>query len=192
MKLLLTLLLATSAVAQSNAVSVSVFQPTFNGGAATIDGDRVGIDLKSRTGFGAGFTHTAGSWSFTVDARQLRAPVTAGFSPRANAGTLDMTPVTALVHYNRGPLFIGAGIADVMTGNLHSSDLDAMGIRDVSVGDDVTYVIDGGFTLPLRGPVGVAIEGRYMPVSVDAQSLGRKATLKFDALTVGASLRWKF
>jgi len=190
--LLLTLFAASTAFAQSNSVSVSIFQPQFNGGSAVIEGERVGVDLKARTGFGAGLTHRTGSWSFSVDARQLHAPASADFSPRANAGTLDLTPIAALVHYHRGPVFIGAGIADVMTGDLHSADLDAMGIHDVSVGDDVTYVIDGGFTLPLRGPVSVSIDGRYMPVSVDAKSSGRKATLKFDALTAGATLHWNF
>ena len=190
---LLTLFAATSAFAQSNTFKVTLLQPQFSSGSVAFEGERAGISMKSRTGFGAGFTHQwMNDWSFTVDVRQLRAPGTAKFSPDARIGTFDLTPITALVHYNHGPVFIGAGVADVMTGDLHSSDLDAMGIGKVSLGDDVTYVLDGGFAFPIRGALGGAIEARYMPVSVDAKAQGQKATLKFNALTLGATLRWKF
>lgn len=190
---LVLLLAAPTALAQSNSVSLSLLQPQYSSGSVSLDGDRVGVKLQSRTGFGAGFTHRfANDWSLTVDARQLRAPGTARFTPSARLGTFNLTPITALVHYNRGNVYIGAGIADVMTGDLHSSDLDSLGVGKVSIGDDVTYVIDGGVALPIRGPVGVAIEARYMPVSVDARAQSQKATLKFNALTIGAALRWKF
>jgi len=190
---LLILLAALPAFAQSNAISLSLLQPQFSSGSVSLDGDRVGVKMQSRTGFGAGFTHRfANDWSVTIDARQLRAPGTAQFSPSARVGTFDLKPLAALVHYNVGNVFIGAGIADVMTGDLRSSDLEAMGIGKVSLSDDVTYVIDGGFALPIRGPVGVAIEARYMPVNVKARAQSQSATLKFNALTLGAALRWKF
>ena len=190
---LFLLLAAIPLFAQSNAISLSLLRPQFQGAGATLDGERVGIDFGSSLDFGIGYTHRWTEWSLTLDARRFDVSGSAALPDGiTNIGTFNVRPVAAIVHYQRGRIFAGAGVAAVFTGDLHSNDLDAAGIGNVSMGDDFTYVIDAGIELPLRGAFGVAIEGRYMPVSVDATAQSQRATVTFDALTLGASLRWKF
>ena len=191
--ILFLLFAAAPLFAQSNALSLSLLRPQFQSAGATLDGERVGIDFGSSLDFGVGYTHRWSSWSLTLDARSFDVPGNAALEDgRTNIGSFTVRPLAAIVHYQRGRVFAGAGLAAVLTGDLRSRDLDTIGVGEVSMGNDLTYVIDAGIELPLRGAFSMAVEGRYMPVRVDATAQGQRAEVEFDAVTLGASLRWKF
>lgn len=194
--IILTILAAAAIPAfaqQSNVISLSLLRPQFRAGSASLDGERFRLGFEGATDFGAGYTHRWDAWSLTIDARNYRVPGNTDFDAgRGSVGTFDVTPIAALVHYRIGRAYAGAGVAHVITGDLRSRDLDAVGVGDISVSDAFTWAVDGGVELPVRGPLTVAIEGRYMPVRVNARAQGQKAELKFDAVTLGASLRWRF
>ncbi len=190
------LLAAASSAAAQSSISVSIVQPQYSSQSVTSDGDRAPIDLGTRTGYGVGFAHRWQRISATIDVMRLTAPGTATISGiPLRVGNFDTTTLSALadVHTGRGidPYF-GAGVAWVRSSDLHSDDLDLFGIGPVSIGNDVTYVLNGGIDFPLRHALHFAVDARYMPVSVEARNANGTATVKYNALTLGAAIRWSF
>lgn len=197
-RLLLVLAVATTASAQSNGLTFSLVQPQFSGASASLEGERLPITLRSRSGFRLEGSHDFGRASFGIDVARFTAPATATFPQGTiGVGSLTLTPISATValHGNLGRVqpYIGAGAAYLMTGNLRSRDLDAAGIGAVSVGEDFTFLATTGLVVPVSNGLAFRFDARYMPVSVGARpAVPEKATVKFNAVTIGAGLRWNF
>jgi opacity protein-like surface antigen len=185
-------LLATTAAAQ-NTVSVSILHPQFSSVSASADGESIPVGLDSRTGFAIEAAHKAGRLAFGMSASRFNAPASASLgADRVGVGSLALMPVTADMTYqgNAGRVapYIGAGIAYVTTGNLHSNTLGS-----IAVGNDFTYNVKAGLDVALSPRVAINLGARYMPVSVSAIAGGEPSgRLKFNTLTIGAGLQWSF
>lgn len=189
--------IAASAAAQS-AVTLSVVHPQYSSESVTAGGERSPVSLSSRTGFGLGFMHRWQRLSTAIDVMRLSAPASAGFdSVPLAAGDVRTTTFSAIAAIHGGTTgridpYVGAGLAWVTTGDLHSADLDRSGLGTVSVGNDLAYVLNAGLAVPIRNALAVGLDARYMPVNVDARAGGQSGRLQFNALTIAASLRWSF
>jgi opacity protein-like surface antigen len=200
MKRLLTTLLLTSALSASaqNSISFSLLQPQYNSASARVDGENLPISLGGRSGFRLGYSHAVGRAAFDVDIARLSAPASATFPEGKFAvGTLTLTPISASVslHGNSGRFepYIGAGAAYVMTGDLRSSELAAEGVDRIGIGNDLTYLVNAGVGVAMSPAVSLTFDARYMPIGVSATVVGSpSADVKFNALTWGAGLRWRF
>lgn len=196
-RLLLILAIATTASAQTNSVTFSILQPRFSSASARIDGDSMPISFRSRSGFRLGFARSLGRAAFDVDVARMSTPASIA-TPGGSfgVGTLTLTPISATVSVHGGndrfTPYIGAGAAYVMTGDLQSSDLAAQGLGRVTVDNDLTYLLNAGLGIAVTPAVSVNLDARYMPVNVAARFDDGRAQVKFNALTFGAGLRWRF
>ena len=192
------LLIATTAFAQSNTVSVSLLRPQFSGVSASADGETIPVGFDSRTGFAIEANRRSGHLGFGIGVSRFTAPASASLgASRVSVGSLALTPITADVafHGNGGRVdpYIGAGLAYVTTGNLRSGNLDSIGLGTISVGNDFTYSLKAGLAVNVRPNLAIKIDGRYMPVSVNATAADQTvARLRFKTLTYGAGLQWNF
>jgi outer membrane protein W len=197
--LLTTILLAAStASAQTNSLTLNLFQSRFSSASAVADGERIPIGLRSRTGYGIEAAHDFGRSILAVAITRSTTPVGASFGTQPmSAGSLTVTPISATFAVHSGNArvdpYIGAGLAYVMTGNLRSNDLDTIGLGSMNVGNDLTYVINGGVSFGMSRALRLKLDARYMPVSVSATAAdATRGELKFKALTIGAGLQWTF
>jgi opacity protein-like surface antigen len=197
-RLLLLALFASSAMAQSNSVTLSIAQPRFSGESAIADGERIPVGMQSRTGFGIEAAHQFGRASVALAVHRSSSPVSASFDTQTmRAGSLTVTPISATFALHRGSgridPYAGAGIAYVMTGNLRSRDLDTIGLGRLSVSNDVTYLVNAGAGIAISPTLRLKLDARYMPVRVKATAIdATSARLKFNSLTTSAGLQWSF
>jgi opacity protein-like surface antigen len=192
------LLCGSAAMAQSNRFTLSVLQPKFSSVSATAEGENVPVRMTSRTGFALHAAHEIGRMSFGFSAARFSAPVSATLGQQdVGMGSLTLTPISATVAFHAGngrvDPYIGGGVAWVMTSNLRSDGLNAVGLDSVSIGDDFTYVVNAGVNIPVTSALVVNLDARYMPVSVSAHAVDAPpAEMKFKTTTIGVGLQWKF
>jgi opacity protein-like surface antigen len=198
--ILATLLLAAAATAsaQTNSVTFSILQPQYSSASARVEGEKMPIAFNTRSGFRLGYSHSIGRGAFDIDVARISAPASATFPEGTfGVGTLTLTPISATVSLHGGSgrfdTYIGAGAAYVMTGDLHSDEMAAQGVDRIGIGNDLTYVVNAGAGVAMSPAVSLTLDARYMPVGVSATVAGSpQAEVKFNALTWGAGLRWRF
>jgi hypothetical protein len=101
-----------------------------------------------------------------------------GFAPAGDypyVGTVRTTPLSLVVQWHPFGLgtidpYIGAGVAWVFTANAELLPViyEATPIVAVVFQDRAAFVADGGVRLNLFGPLGLLVDVRYMPLTLDA------------------------
>ncbi len=112
-------------------------------------------------------------------------------------GDVELTPITAMlqVHFHpRAPLdvYVGAGGAYVMTGDLDSADLRDDGLAPVKLDEETTFVVGAGTTWSFSERLGASLDVRYLPLTLHAQAGGASAEASLDPLIISAGLRFRF
>jgi len=192
---LLLLLTSTSLFAQSNSVIVRVAVPQYSGDRASVAGEGdLPFTLSSNLGYGIGFAHSfSPRFSAAFDVMRLNPDVrTTVDGVRLDAGSMTMTPLTAIARIHSRYAYAGAGVAYVTTGDLRSDDLDLTGIGSVSVDNELTYVLNAGLSIPAGKSMHIDFDARWLPMNVDVSSAPGRGSLKFNTLILGAGLGWKF
>ena len=193
--LALLLLTTTAAFAQDNSVVFRLTSSQYSGErTSTEGGDDIPFSLSSSAGYGIGYAHQfSPRFSAAFDVMRLRPKArTDDDGLRINAGTLSLTPITAIVRVHAHYAYAGAGLAYVTTGDLRSADLESTGIGPVSVDNDLTYVLNAGASIPVGKSLHIELDARYFPVRVGASTPNGKGSLKFNTLLVGAGIGWHF
>lgn len=191
---LLLFIIAASAMAQSNSITLSAVQPQYSGVSAGTGGDSIPLGLRARTGYQIEAAHRFARTSLALSASHVSAPAN---SDEVGIGSIALTPIAATVAMHGGgdrfDPYIGVGAAYVMTGNLRSASLDALGFGTVSLGNDFTYLLKVGAAIRVAPSVAVKLDARYMPVSVSATAAdSTTAHVRFNALTFAAGVQWSF
>src|SRR5687768_11621707 len=112
-------------------------------------------------------------------------------------GDVELTPITAMVqaHFRpSGPLdvYVGAGGAYVMTGDLDSADLREDGLAPLKLEEETTFVVGGGVTWSFSDRVGASLDARYLPLTLHAKAGGASADADIDPLIISAGIRFRF
>lgn len=192
-RLLLPLLLLTSTTvfAQSNTLTLFATSQQ-NGGGSSFTGDPgeiLTVEFDSGSGFGASWARDLRgrlSLEGAIFRTSSEVRITDGVAS-LSLGDLDLTPITAMVraHLRKGGPFdayAGAGGAYVM-----ASDVD-----DVPVDDELTFVIGAGVTWDFSQRVGIALDARYLPLTLSGDADGENVDADMDPLLVSLGLRLRF
>ncbi|HEX8619460.1 MAG TPA: OmpW family outer membrane protein [Thermoanaerobaculia bacterium] len=179
---------------QSHEVGIWVSQPVINRSNA-LEGLPLALDLDEQTGFGVGSRRTfSDRWALSLDAMSVKADATlddAGTTV-ADLGPLSLTPIAAVAQFRLfRNVWVGAGAAYVITGDLSSADLDAAGIGDIQLDNEIAPVAAAGIDVPLSRRISLSFDARYMPLELRAKIAGdeEKSTITVDPLIVSAGIR---
>ncbi|HYC60013.1 MAG TPA: OmpW family outer membrane protein [Thermoanaerobaculia bacterium] len=198
--MLLALLLATPLHAQT-AVTLWLSSQQNNGGdsfpaslpnATTEFDDGSGYGASISRMFGA---RLSGELSIfrTTSGGELRASNTT----LADLGDVELTPIMAMGRYHFRPdapldVYLGAGAAYVMTGDLDSADLRADGLAPLELDEETAMVFGGGIIWTFSERLAVTLDARVLPLTLHARANGQSADAGIDPLIVSAGLRIRF
>ncbi|HVR43292.1 MAG TPA: OmpW family outer membrane protein [Thermoanaerobaculia bacterium] len=157
-------------------------------------------DAETGFGFSANF-HMGRALSVELAAYAVGADaaLVAPGGPQFDLGALDLTPVTATLqwHFARGARidpYVGVGGAWILAEDLSSADLDALGIGDVEVDDEFTWLINAGLDFSVTSSLGIVLDGKYFPFEPATRAAGDPidTDLAVDPLLLSVGLRWRF
>jgi len=114
-------------------------------------------------------------------------------------GDLNLVPVmfgaqAHLAGRSRIDPYIGAGAAYVMANDLHSEDLDAVGLGRIEVDNELTYYASAGVAFELTRGLGIVVDGRWVHFepSTQAAGTGEEEDVELSPLIISAGLRFRF
>jgi OmpW family len=184
-RILLLLLLTSSLHAQTSVTAWLSAQRNDGGGDFPHPTRDLTIDFENGSGFGASVAHQRGRFSgelalfrLSSEGRILEDGVNV-----FDLGDLELTPVTAMLRYHLGRFYVGAGAAYVMVEDLDSTAIDS----------ETTGVFGAGFTYDFTPRWGVALDARYMPLTLGGEpEPGERIEASLDPLIVSAGVRVRF
>jgi outer membrane protein W len=108
-----------------------------------------------------------------------------------------MIPVTAMLQWHHGRSaridpYIGAGLAYVRAGNLHSSDLDSAGVGRVQVKSRIGWTGGAGVSFNIAPPLAVAVDARYVGYRPQSGPSDQSVRLELSPILYSLGLRWRF
>lgn len=114
----------------------------------------------------------------------------------ADIGRLKMIPITAmaqwhLVHFRRIDPHLGGGLAYVRSDDLHSSDLDSVGIGSVKIKSRIGWAADAGVNYGITDKLGVGVDARYIGYHPSSGPSDASLRLRLSPVIYSAGLRWR-
>jgi outer membrane protein W len=198
--LLLALLISAPLHAQT-AVTVWLSSQQ-NGGGDRFPASRpdATIEFANGSGYGASISRMFGarlSGELALFRTSSEGNLRANNVDFVDLGDVELTPITAMLRYHfrpRAPLdvYLGAGAAYVMTGDLDSADLRADGLAPLELDEETTAVVGGGLTWSFSDRWGASLDARYLPVTLHANAAGQSGEAGIDPLILSAGLRFRF
>lgn len=119
---------------------------------------------------------------------------------QAQASTSDRsTSVVGTVQWHaarRGRLwpYVGVGVAYVMADDLHSDDLDLVGIGKVKVDSKVTWAAQAGLDIGIGERYAIGVDAKYLAYKPESRGEGDEETQALDlnplVFSAGFKIRW--
>lgn len=194
--LLLAVTLTSAAHAQTSATLWLSSQRNGDGGSFPIEGRNLTTTFDNGSGFGASIDHRIGSFSGELAVFRLTSEgnIAENGTNVFSLGDLELTPVTAMVRWHFGHFYAGAGAAFVTASDLDSDDIRDEGIGPVEIDRQTSAVIGAGLTYDFGQRLGVALDARYLPLSIGGRpSAGDdRIEAELDPLIISAGLRIRF
>lgn len=199
--LFITLLALTTSLSAESALTVWLSSQQ-NGGGDRFPSSRPNatIEFANGSGYGLSATHTFGRrFSGELGVFRLSSDATlrdAGID-FVDLGQVELTPITAMLRWHVRPgaafdVYLGGGAAYVLTDDLDSADLRADGLAPLALDDETVAVLGAGAIWNFRERWGVAVDARYLPLTLHARARGQSAEADLDPLIVSAGLRVRF
>ena len=186
----LLLLLAVPLSAQTTATFFLTSQQNRGTGAFPFEGQDLTIEFDRGTGFGASISRGFGRFDgeLAVFRTSSGGSIRSGGARVFDLGDLELMPVTAMLRAHFGPVYIGGGAAYVMTNDLTTED------GRVTIDDEVAGVVGAGVTYDFSQRWGVAVDVRYIPLSIRGRPGPDEESIDADVdpLLVSAGLRIRF
>jgi predicted porin len=184
-RILLLLLLTSSLHAQTSVTGWLSAQRNSGGGDFPHPTRDLTIDFENGSGFGASVAHQRGRWSGELAVFRLTSEgrILENGQNVFDLGDVELTPVTAMLRYHFGRVYIGAGVAYVSADDIDTTEIDS----------ETTGVIGAGFTYDFSPRWGVALDARYMPLTLGGNpEPDQRIEASLDPLIVSAGLRVRF
>jgi len=198
---LLVLLLTAPLLAQDADRHFNAFVSRVDIDSADL-GDGFETDFESGTGFGFAADRSFNRFlSAEVAVFSVRSEAGLLFEGAApfNLGHLNLVPVMIgvqahLTGRSRIDPYVGAGAAYVMANDLHSEDLDVVGLGRIEIDSELTYYANAGIAFELTRGLGIVVDGRFVQYepSTQAAGTGEEEDLDLSPLIVSAGLRFRF
>lgn len=120
-------------------------------------------------------------------------------APAVDLGSVNLTPITLGVQLHpfgraRFDPYIGAGGAYVLTDELQTPDLDAVGLGRIEVDDEATYYLNAGIGVQITEGFGIVLDGRYIPYEPTTRSsvTGIEQEIEFSPRMLSLGVRLRF
>jgi outer membrane protein W len=158
------------------------------------------VEFDTGSGYGVSISRTfAHRWAGELSVFRLSSEgqLRTGNLTVVDLGDVELTPVMAMLQFHLRPdapfdIYIGAGAAYVLTGDLDSDDLRADGLAPLELDDVTTAVVGAGLAWTFKGRWGLAVDARYLPLTLRGRAQGQQADAGMDPLIVSAGLRVRF
>jgi outer membrane protein W len=142
-------------------------------------------EFDNGSGFGASVARQFGSFSGELAVFRLSSEgriVEDGVNV-FDLGDVEITPVTAMLRYHFGHFYAGAGAAYVMASDVDGTEID----------NETTGVFGAGITYDFSPRWGVALDARYMPLTLGGNpEPDERIEASLDPLVVSAGIRARF
>jgi opacity protein-like surface antigen len=192
--LLIVLLLALPLGAQTTATFFLTSQQNRGSGDFPFEGQNLDIEFDRGTGFGASISRGFGRYASKVDGELAVFRTSSSGSIRSSGtrvfdlGDLELTPVTAMLRAHFGHVYVGGGVAYVLTNDLDTED------GHVALDNEVAGVVGAGVTYDFSRRWGVALDVRYIPLSISGRPApdDDRIDADVDPLLLSAGLRIRF
>jgi outer membrane protein W len=189
-------ILALPLFAQSN--DIGVWYSSSKLGSTMSEGAEV--KFSSGHGYAASFNHFwIGSFSTEFAYTDLRNDGNLRFEGQnvLDLGRLSTKVATGIAqwHMKRGGLvdpYVGAGLAYLKSGGLHTSDLDQAGIGAVPIEKKWGWAANAGVTLNIGHGLSVAVDGKYVPYKPSSGQGSNTLELKLNPTILSGGLRVRF
>jgi len=202
--MLLALLLATLTAAPLHAqTAVTIWlssQQNSGGDSFPASQSNATTEFESGSGYGASISRMFGarvSGELSIFRTASGGTLRANNSTLADLGDVELTPIMAMARYHFRPdapldVYLGAGAAYVMNGDLDSADLRADGLAPLDLEEETAVVFGGGITWAFSDRLGATLDARFLPLTLRANANGQSADAGIDPLIVSAGLRIRF
>jgi opacity protein-like surface antigen len=186
-RILLLLLFTASVHAQTTVTGWLSMQRNGDGGTFPHPTRTLTTDIENGRGFGASIARQFGSFSGELAVFRLSSEgrILENGQSVFDLGDVELTPVMAMVRYHVGShLYVGAGAAYVMTDDIDGTEIDS----------ETAAVFGAGITYDFSPRWGVALDARYLPLSVGGRPSeeDERVEANLDPLIVSAGLRVRF
>ncbi len=189
-RLLLLIVLAAPLTAQTTATLYVTSQQNTGSGTFPFEGQDLDIEFDDATGFGVGVSREFGSWSgeLAVFRTSSNGAIQQNGTNVFDLGDLELTPITAMIRRHFGPVYLGGGVAYVMTSDLETET------TTVSLENETTFVAGAGVAWDFSERWGVVADVRYMPLTIGARPEPDEDRIDadIDPILVSAGLRLRF
>lgn len=200
--ILLASFVAFPLAAQRRATHITVFasQVDMDGDSDFDSAFETDFDEGEALGLAASFGLTP-HFSLEAAAFAMRADAGLLFEGTApfDLGTLNLAPITVGAQFHilgnrRIDPYIGAGGAYVLTENLYSPDLEAVGLGRIELENGLTYYYNAGIAFQLTEGFGLVLDARYIPFETESRSsvTGVEQDLDLSPRILSAGLRLRF
>jgi outer membrane protein W len=154
------------------------------------DGDGIGVSVNRY--FGRMFSVEGSAFLLRNDAQLI-----VGGLP-VDVGSVDLKPISlgAQFHPFRGRIdpYVGAGGTYVLTGDLFSAELEAVGRGRVEIDSGVTYYANAGLGVQITDGFAIVADARYIPFETDSESTvtGGEEEIDLTSTVYSLGLRFRF
>jgi outer membrane protein W len=187
-------------VAQSNDIGVWISTQVNDHGGPVPASAALESRFDNGSGYGASFSHVFApnvSGDLAVFKTSAAARLVSG-SETASLGDVKLTPITLMVRYDFMPertvgVYVGAGIAHVLTDKLDSNDLRTNGLGPVALDDETTWTIGGVMTVRVAPRIALALDARYIPMKLSGHAAGEnRISTDFNPLLISAGVKFRW